>query len=453
MSREAWWREIQLDEELVSRLPEVLGTDQLPSRAPSPDTLLAEQGAVQAFFSELARESRAPLKTAAGLAQRLCAAESAGVSLVEATDARHPTLRISAVCGATRVPQGAVFPLQETPSGGCLKLGAPQLFRHPERCFPCLSTASLPIVEGLFVPLAFEDELLGTIWVTSHTDRRSFDLEDLRLLQNLGSYAAGALRIGTLLAQYEARLAEATATVARHEHTLLAHNDLIAELVHDLKNPITTIGLYAELSRQAATQLRGARQQQILDSISHVRAAARRLTDLVGHLAQMTISGGAAPEPRTRTELVALVETIVEEHQLVAQGRIRMAIPGTLITGPWAPISLQRIVENLLDNAIKYSPAGGLITVSAEIAEAGAERWAVLRVRDEGIGIPAYELPHVFDDLYRGSEALQLAPGSGLGLASVRHLVELHGGTIEITSPAPSGRGCEVCIRLPCDER
>jgi signal transduction histidine kinase len=230
---------------------------------------------------------------------------------------------------------------------------------------------------------------------------------------------------------------------------LRAHGEFVAELVHDLKNPITTIGLFAELGERSAADLRGSRRQPIIDALGHVRAGARRLTDLVGHLGQMTMTGTAASQPPTRTDLVALVQGIVAEQEIVAGGRIRVVVPMSPIYGPWAPISVQRIVGNLLDNAIKYSAPDRAITVALGSEASPLGQVAVLRVRDEGIGIPTQELPYVFDDLYRGAEAHQIAPGSGLGLASVKHLVELHGGTIEIRSAVH--QGCEVCVRLPYD--
>ena len=103
---------------------------------------------------------------------------------------------------------------------------------------------------------------------------------------------------------------------------------------------------------------------------------------------------------------------------------------------------MQRVVANLLANAIKYSPAGGDVVVSVDVDGDSA----VLTVRDEGMGIPATDLPHIFERFHRGSNVERIS-GTGIGLAGAKDIVELHGGTIEVTSV--EGRGTMVAVRLP----
>ena len=104
---------------------------------------------------------------------------------------------------------------------------------------------------------------------------------------------------------------------------------------------------------------------------------------------------------------------------------------------------LQRVLENLLNNAIKYSPDGGGIEVSLGVDGTSA----ILRVRDHGIGISAAARPHVFDRSYRAPEASAYAPGLGLGLSIAAQVVSKHGGTIE-AAPA-EGVGTALVVRLP----
>jgi signal transduction histidine kinase len=99
-------------------------------------------------------------------------------------------------------------------------------------------------------------------------------------------------------------------------------------------------------------------------------------------------------------------------------------------------------VANLLANAIKYSPSGGDVLISVDVED----RWAVLAVRDDGMGIPASDLPHVFERFHRGSNVARLS-GTGLGLAGAKDIVEQHGGTISVMST--EGRGTTVVVRLP----
>jgi CheY-like chemotaxis protein/anti-sigma regulatory factor (Ser/Thr protein kinase) len=109
------------------------------------------------------------------------------------------------------------------------------------------------------------------------------------------------------------------------------------------------------------------------------------------------------------------------------------------------PTRLEQVLTNLLANALKYTPAGGEIAVSV----AREHRHAVLRVRDSGVGIRPELLPRVFDLFVQGDRSLERTSGGlGIGLTLVRHLVELHGGTVEAAS-AGAGRGSTFTVRLP----
>jgi CheY-like chemotaxis protein len=108
------------------------------------------------------------------------------------------------------------------------------------------------------------------------------------------------------------------------------------------------------------------------------------------------------------------------------------------------PVRLEQIVTNLLANAVKYTPAGGNVTVGTE--RSGAQ--ALLRVEDDGVGMPAETLPRVFELFFQASGALSPQGGLGLGLNLVHRLVELHGGTVEASSAGP-GRGASFLVRLP----
>jgi signal transduction histidine kinase len=144
------------------------------------------------------------------------------------------------------------------------------------------------------------------------------------------------------------------------------------------------------------------------------------------------------------TDLVALARQAVMVQQQATEAR-RIVLEASLdaLVGDWDAARLGRVLGNLLDNAVKYSPGGGAITVA--VARDGD--WAILRVRDRGVGIPAEDLPHVFDWYRRGSNVKTGVGGSGIGLASVRRIVEQHGGTITVESR--QGKGSEFTVRLP----
>jgi signal transduction histidine kinase len=105
------------------------------------------------------------------------------------------------------------------------------------------------------------------------------------------------------------------------------------------------------------------------------------------------------------------------------------------------------VLDNLLANAIKYSPAGGRIVVTLGQDQRQGEDWAVLTVQDEGVGIPAVDLAHIFERFRRGSNVTGRFAGTGIGLSGARRIVEQHGGTIAVESE--QGRGSMFTVSLP----
>jgi two-component system phosphate regulon sensor histidine kinase PhoR len=119
---------------------------------------------------------------------------------------------------------------------------------------------------------------------------------------------------------------------------------------------------------------------------------------------------------------------------------------------PWIlgdPDQILRAITNLVANAINYTLDGGKIWVRSrvELAEHEKPEWVIIEVTDTGIGIPAAELPDIFQRFYRGSNVNPSIPGTGLGLAIIKEIVDLHGGTIDIESE--EGRGSTFRLRLP----
>jgi signal transduction histidine kinase len=110
-------------------------------------------------------------------------------------------------------------------------------------------------------------------------------------------------------------------------------------------------------------------------------------------------------------------------------------------------VRLVRVLDNLLANGIKYSPNGGEIEVSLARQDDGGAAWAVLAVRDHGLGIPAADRPRVFERFRRARNVVGLIGGTGIGLASTRQIVEQHGGTITVVSQ--EGVGSTFTVRLP----
>ena len=159
----------------------------------------------------------------------------------------------------------------------------------------------------------------------------------------------------------------------------------------------------------------------------------------------MRLQAGRPLELQTRpTDLVGLAQTVMRQYDGVSERywfHCETSMPS--LTGIWDPGRLERVIDNLLSNAMKFTPAGGDVTLSI-----GREAdWAVLSVEDHGVGIPAADLPHVFERFWRASNVTGRIAGSGLGLSGARGIIEQHGGTISVDSV--EGDGSTFMLRLP----
>ena len=209
---------------------------------------------------------------------------------------------------------------------------------------------------------------------------------------------------------------------------------LVADAGHELRTPLTSLTTNVDLLTSDVERgyLSDAQKTQILGD---VRAQLGELTDLVGDLVQLSRDDSAGTfKPVDLREVVQ-----------VAVGRVRrrgsdrtfdVALEEFHVIGD--PDGLERTVTNLLDNAVKWSPAGSTIRVRLE-----GNR---LRVADSGPGIPEADLPYVFDRFFRGSSARK-TPGTGLGLSIVAKTVEDHGGTV--TAGRSDDGGAEFTVQLP----
>jgi two-component system sensor histidine kinase MprB len=212
---------------------------------------------------------------------------------------------------------------------------------------------------------------------------------------------------------------------------------LVADAGHELRTPLTSLRTNIELLTQAAnSDQRSLSEEQRSEIMADVRAQLEELTTLVGDLVEL-----ARDEPLSRTpEPLDFAEVVTHAAERVARraqdSRIDVEVEPWMVVGE--SHLLERAVTNLLDNAVKWSPAGGLILVRLRGGE--------LTVADQGPGIAAEDLPHIFDRFYRASEARTL-PGSGLGLSIVKRAAERHGG--DVTVDSRPGVGTQFTLTLP----
>lgn len=230
--------------------------------------------------------------------------------------------------------------------------------------------------------------------------------------------------------------------IGRLEDALDHNRRFSADVSHELRTPLTI--LRGELEH--VIQLRGL-QPEVSDSVGSALEEIERLANIVESLLAISRldSGGAGIEYNL-FDLNALARTTTEQMQLLASEKgISLTCSST---GPVQAIGdetrIKQVLVNLLDNAIKYTRADGhvVVTFGAE------ENIAVLRVCDDGVGIPAESLPHVFERFYRAERARSRGVGGfGLGLSLVDAVCRAHGGAVSIESI--EGRGTTVTVRLP----
>jgi two-component system sensor histidine kinase MprB len=217
---------------------------------------------------------------------------------------------------------------------------------------------------------------------------------------------------------------------------------LVADAGHELRTPLTSLRTNLELLLSASRAGAPALSEKDREDIEvDIKAQLDELTQLIGDLVELA----RQDEPRTEFERVELVDVV--ERALDRARRRAGEIEFDVSLQPWVVIgdsgALERAVLNLLDNAVKFSPAGSAVRLRMQPLGDGT---AVIEVADSGPGIADADLPKVFDRFYRSSEARAL-PGSGLGLSIVKQAAERHGGTV-YAGRAPEG-GALISIRLP----
>lgn len=244
------------------------------------------------------------------------------------------------------------------------------------------------------------------------------------------------------------RLASSFNTMmAALEAALRAQRQVVADASHELRTPLTSLRTNVEVLAQGLAHGPGPQAAQELAPDDR----ARLLSDTVAQLEDLTVLVGdlvdlardADPEPMSQDVRLDEVVTAVVARAQRRAPHVALEAQTALVLVRGHPGRLDRAVANLVDNAVKWSPAGATIEVILGVTSPGQ---ATLSVRDHGPGIPPGDLPFVFDRFYRATVDRRL-PGSGLGLAIVRQVAEWHGGTA--TAQAAVGGGACLTLHLP----
>lgn len=222
-------------------------------------------------------------------------------------------------------------------------------------------------------------------------------------------------------------------------------SEFVSTVSHDLRSPLTAILGYVELLERV-----GPMNDIQHDFVKRVQVSVHNITNLVGDLLNLgRIEAGFDTRMET-VQVDRLIRLSAESFQrLMAERRQQLVIemPEQMPAVLANPVQMRQVVDNLLDNACKYTPQGGKVTVRAGIKQSQL----VFQVIDTGIGIPSIDLPFIFDKFYRASNSSMDVTGSGLGLAIVKSIIEAHHGRIWVDSTL--GQGTTFSIVLPVQEK
>jgi len=340
-----------------------------------------------------------------------------------------------------------VWEIDETPlateaphgPGQVLRSGAPELVPQVTEAYLAGSARNAEhlahlrqakIVSSMIVPLRARDRTFGTLtFVTTRSGRR-YGPEDLALAEDLARRAALAVDNARLYQEAQA--------------ALRMRDEFLSSVTHDLRTPLSTIKGRTQLLQRLAG--RGTPPDTLAESLSVIEAVIDRVNGLVDDLVDLSRLGSGRPLElmREAMDLVALARSCAADQQReTEQHQIRVVTDEETLIGSWDSARLERVLVNLLSNAVRYSPDGGEIVVTV----AREAHLAVLVVHDPGIGIPAADLPRIFERFHRASNVTGRIAGAGIGLAGAKQIVEQHSGSIAVEST--EGRGTTVTVRLP----
>jgi signal transduction histidine kinase/CheY-like chemotaxis protein len=310
------------------------------------------------------------------------------------------------------------------------------------------------------VPLKTQDAVIGSLSV-DRTHDQALTQDDLDVLITLASQVAIALdnarayrEIESLNAGLEARVHERTAELeaanARLKQLDRLKSQFLAHVSHELRTPLTSIVGFADNMIEGLVGSLNMKQEQYL---TRIKANGARLARMITDLLDMSrVEAGKLVLSFDHVALPTLVTEVIEQLRPLATAKhlhvdLQSPNPALLV---WAdPDRLSQILTNLLDNAIKYTPDGGHVSVDLSVEDHDMAR---ISVRDDGQGIPPEALPKLFDPFFRvQQEERSQTKGLGLGLAIVKDLVDLHGGHITVHSEL--NRGTQFTFTLPLRSR
>jgi len=302
----------------------------------------------------------------------------------------------------------------------------------------------LPVVSYLAVPvISRSGEVMGGLFFGS-PELAVFTARHERIVEGLAAQAAVAMDNARLFESAQRARGEAERLYQEAQESSRLKDEFLATVSHELRTPLTAILGWAHMLRRGDFDKDSARRA--LDTVErNARAQAQLIDDLLD--VSRIITGKLRIDVRP-VDPNSFIEAAVEAVRPAAEAK-GVRLQKVLDTGPASvsgdPVRLQQVVWNLLSNAIKFTPRGGRVQVRLERVNSHVE----VAVSDTGAGIVPEFLPYVFDRFRQADmKTTRQQGGMGLGLAIVRHLVELHGGTVKAESEG-EGRGATFTVLLP----
>ena len=321
------------------------------------------------------------------------------------------------------VLRGLAVPMDNSIAGWIVNKREPVIVDDPQndpRFFSEVQQISRITTRSLLgVPLIVKDDVIGVLEAINK-NKGSFSVEDEEILLILGAQAAVAIENARLFAQ----------------------SDLIAEVVHELRTPLSSLNAAANLL------LRSDLPPDEHDSIvAIILTESQRLTELTSHFLDLArLESGRMVLEAHRINLPKLLKSCTQIMQsTMSEKKIRLdwQVPDELpaITGDTDRI--KQAFLNLISNAVKYNKTGGQITIGGH----RGDRSVFITISDNGVGIPLEEQKYLFGKFYRVPGSEEMAAGSGLGLSIVHRIIRAHGGDIEVASE--QGHGSTFTVSLP----
>ena len=289
---------------------------------------------------------------------------------------------------------------------------------------------------AMFVPLLAQGRALGVVSLMTAESGRHYQMDDLGVAEDICRRAALAIDNAQLYRQAQ--------------EAIHLRDTVLSSVSHDLRNPLLAIRLIAETLADQASQIDSAPGQTIREGLERINANTTRMTAQISELLDVALlqMGREVELDRQPSNLIALVQEVISDYQMrTTRHQIRLESEHHHLLGDWDAPRIERVLGNLVSNAIKYTPAGGEVVIRVWREVGDDEVWAVFEVQDHGLGIPAVDLPRIFSWYHRGQNVSGHVAGAGVGLASSQRIVARHGGTITVDSE--EGHGSTFTVRLP----